>query len=317
MDLSLILCTRNNGRRLRITLGSISHCRIPADLHWEMVLVNHNCTDDTDEIVRDFSGKLPLLYIHELRQGLSHARNAGLKAASGDLILFTDDDVIPGPRWVTSYWTAYQEKPKGFFFGGPVESEFEGEKPDKELLPLAPYSVKGLSWGQEARFLTRNEYFIGSNWACPLDALRATGGFDTRLGPDPSSSMIRAGEETDLMQRLKQNGLSAWYIPQARIVHFVPVSKTTLKHISARWDASGYRLGIQKGKTYAQLPGIGRIPLRAYGNLFKHCLQWVYARSTGKKGYRECRDLRYAVGFIKALRDAQCSTTNNIKKTKV
>ncbi len=65
MDISILICTWNNSKRLRIALDFISHCTIPKGLDWEVVLVNNNCTDDTDKVVEDFSSKLPLKYVNE------------------------------------------------------------------------------------------------------------------------------------------------------------------------------------------------------------------------------------------------------------
>jgi len=193
MDLSVVICTWNNCNRLAITLNSLSHCVIPQALKWELVLVNNNCTDETDQVAQQFTDKLPLVYIHEPQQGLSRARNAGLKAASGDLILFTDDDVKPSPNWIKIYWSAYQERPRGFYFGGPIESEFEGFAPESQLLGWAPPSVRGLNWGDRPRRLSSKEYFISANWACPQQELNAVGGFDIHKGLNASLRNIHIG----------------------------------------------------------------------------------------------------------------------------
>ena len=245
MDLSLIICTWNNSERLRITLDAISSCRIPEKLTWELVVVNNNCTDNTDEIITEFRHQLPIYYVRETIQGLSQARNTGLKTAAGKLIIFTDDDVKPGVGWISTYWHAYLKKPAGFFFGGPVQSEFEGNKPDNELLAYAPPSVKGLDFGAKERKLKTGEKFVSANWACPVDGLITVGGFDTRFGLDPTFGQARIGEETDLMKRLQKAGLSPWYLPDALIVHFVGWQKSTFAHIAGRNQALGFFMGQQ------------------------------------------------------------------------
>lgn len=304
MDLSLIICTWNNCSRLRITLDSISQCTILSNLEWELVLVNNNCTDNTDEVVREFTDALPIVYIHEPRQGLSRARNAGLNVASGSLILFTDDDVKPYKNWLMTYWETYKEKPQGFFFGGPVDCEYESVRPDEELLSLAPPSVKGLDWGTKSRTLSSTESLIAASWACPLKELNTVGGFDIHLGLDPSSGKVRGGEETNLMERLKANGLSPWYIPEAKIVHFVPKDKTTLKHISDREEAWGYYLGIKQQENYKQFSKIAGIPRWMYKDLFKYWLSWIIAKGKRKKGYEEYVRLKHKMGFMRGLRES-------------
>lgn len=87
MKISVIICTWNNAKRLAITLQSFTTCSIPDDVTWEVVLVNNNCTDETDQVVGQFKGKLPLVYVREPQQSLSRARNAGLAVATGRLIV--------------------------------------------------------------------------------------------------------------------------------------------------------------------------------------------------------------------------------------
>ncbi|MGH9460276.1 MAG: glycosyltransferase family A protein, partial [Vicinamibacteria bacterium] len=146
-NLSVLISTWNRSQSLSQTLQSISRCTIPAGLRWELVLVNNNCTDDTDKVAKAFSEFLPIVYVKEPIQGLSRAKNTGLAAASGELILFTDDDVEPCEDWIALYWTSYRATPSGYYFGGPVVSRFELRPPDPELLEVAPPEVRGFEWG--------------------------------------------------------------------------------------------------------------------------------------------------------------------------
>lgn len=305
MDLSVMICTWNNSKRLAITLDTISRCVIPNNLKWELVLVNNNCTDTTDQIAQEFMSKLPIVYVYEPQQGLSRARNAGLQAVSGQFIIFTDDDVKPSPEWLTSYWNTYQEKSKGFFFGGPIDSEFEGPSVDMELLKLAPFSVKGVDYGSQARQLVSHEYFIGPNWACPTKALREIGGFDPNLGLNPATGTIIVGEEKNIMDRLKKIGLTPWYVPEARLIHLVPADKCRLKHIAARNEAGTLHETYENAEKYFKnnrgslLYGL---PRWVYKDAFILWLKWMWARLRLKNGYQEYIEWRRMVGTIKGLR---------------
>ena len=303
MDLSLVLCTWNNCRRLAVTLDALAHCAIPDGLRWELVLVDNNCTDDTERVAASFSDRVPLLYVREPRQGLSRARNAGLGAASGEFVLFTDDDVRPCSAWIATYWECYRSRPTGFLFGGPIDSEFEGARPDEELLSAAPPSVAGLDYGVEERVIADESPFVSANWGCPREILLRLGGFDVEKGLDPSCGRVRGGEETDLMQRLSQRGWRALYLPQARLAHFVPASKCTLQHILARAEAGGLDMGMaQRNATHGWF--IGGIPGWAVKEWFRDWGRWVLARIQGRKGYQEYVRWRAMVRFIAGARDA-------------
>lgn len=302
MDVSVLICTWNNSRRLAITLGALGHCLIPEGLEWEVVVVNNNCTDDTDECIRRFASSLPIVHVHEPQQGLSRARNAGLAVATGSLILFTDDDVKPAHTWVGGYWRGFQQQGRGFYFGGPVRSEFEGTDPDAELLSLAPPSVRGFELGSTPTMLEPHQFFIGPNWACPAEALRKVGGFDVRKGLDPSSGKVLVGEETDLMNRLNESGLRGWYLPEAGVIHMVPGEKCSLKHVAARAEAYWFN-------QIADSPGIqarGRIvfgaPQWTYRAAALAWVKWVLARARGEAAYREYVEFREMLGTIRGFR---------------
>jgi glucosyl-dolichyl phosphate glucuronosyltransferase len=237
MDVTVLISTWNNAKRLAITLETIKGCVIPQGLAWQLVIVNNNCTGNTDSVVNQYVDILPVVYVKEPIQGLSRARNAGLNIATGKLIIFTDDDVRPCRDWIKVYWEAFVQEPTKQFWGGPIESEFEGEKPDDDLLSFAPSSVRGLDFGPGKRLLSDKECFIAPNWAVPSAIIKKIGPFDIHKGLNPSSPILSTGEETDLMYRLKEQGLSGLYLPAARIQHFVPGGKCTLKHILARCEA--------------------------------------------------------------------------------
>ncbi|WP_263808691.1 glycosyltransferase [Salinibacter sp.] len=232
MDISVVLCTYNNAERLRITLQSFCRLNEPEKLDWELVTVNNNSTDDTETVIRSFDDQLPIRYVYEPEQGLSRARNAGLDFAGGELIVFTDDDVKPNSDWLTAYWEAYRERPEGYYFGGPIESEYEGEPPDEDLLRAAPPSVAGLDYGPDARILSPEEIFVGANWACPAGALKEVGMFDESKGLNAQKN-AKLGEEIDLMSKLSED-MKGWYVTKAKIKHFVPSSKSNVEHVVSR-----------------------------------------------------------------------------------
>jgi glycosyltransferase involved in cell wall biosynthesis len=95
IDISLIICTLNRASSLTATLESVTQAiRSAPDLAIEVVLVDNGSNDNTQEIVTGWKSRssFPVIIVQEFQRGLSHARNAGLRASSGDIIAFTDDD---------------------------------------------------------------------------------------------------------------------------------------------------------------------------------------------------------------------------------
>ena len=102
-QVSIVICTRNHAENLKRTLIALTGVLIPEHLNCELIVVDNASTDATRDVVS--SQTLPSLeirYVYESRRGLSNARNAALRVAGGDMILWTDDDVRPPPNWIES-----------------------------------------------------------------------------------------------------------------------------------------------------------------------------------------------------------------------
>jgi glycosyltransferase involved in cell wall biosynthesis len=300
VDISVIICTWNNCQRLAITLESFCQCRIPDHITWELIIVANNCTDRTRGIVDGMMNRLPLVYIEEPIQGLSRAKNTGLRNASGGLVIFTDDDVDPDPRWIDTYWNAFLQQPRGFFWGGPVESKFEGAKPDPNLLNVAPSSVKGLHYGPVRRGLKKGEYFISANWACPRDSFAQVGGFDVNLGLNSKTGEVSTGEERDIMSKLVQAGNHAIYLPEAKIWHFVPESKCNYEHILVRCLA-GARSSARAYEYRLKWLDRGPFKLGLSLQILKRWLSFWGAKISGRGAAKGYVDLRIWMEIYKCL----------------
>ena len=316
MHISIILSTWNNCHRLSKTLDAIAQCVIPKNIQWQIVLINNNCTDQTALIVNSFKHKLPIVYVEEPRQGLSRAKNTGLKVATGRLLIFTDDDICPTKDWVATYWAAYQRRLEGYYFGGPIDSEYESGTPDEEFLAAASYSITGFDWGPTDKILSNVEFFLSANWACPAKYIKSVGGYSECLGLDPTLGVRRVGEEVDLMDRLRDAGLQAWYLSRCRVSHFVPESKCNAQHIGDNAQAHGvysvkskseplflYRRPEMKPWCSNGAISIGGVPLPLYLKSMLLVLQWWFARLKGKGGYREYTSLRFCIGRILGCRE--------------
>jgi glycosyltransferase involved in cell wall biosynthesis len=317
VDVSVVVCTWNNCRRLARTLEAIERCAVPPGVAWELVLVDSGCTDDTPAVARAAAARLPLVSVAEPRPGLSRARNAGVRAVSGTLVVFTDDDVTPVPEWLALYWRAFREHPRPAFFGGPVAPDYEAGPPAPHLLPLASLPIAGLDWGPVPRRLAPHERFLGANWACPREALRRAGDFDVRLGLDASLGRRRVGEEWDMMERLRALGLEPWYLPDVAVRHFVPRHKCRLPYLAGNWAAHGHAAALRDvGDTpFLQSrpelraacrdgAGLGGVPWHVGVRALRAALRAVFARARGERAWAEAYAAwRFHVGVIRGYRE--------------
>ena len=101
LSASVIVCTYNRASSLAQTLESLEKQVVRPGTEWEVVVVDNNSRDDTRAVVEGRQRNWPRIrYLFERAQGLSNARNCGIRAARGEILLFTDDDVCPEPDWV-------------------------------------------------------------------------------------------------------------------------------------------------------------------------------------------------------------------------
>lgn len=223
----------------------------PPQLEWELLVVNNNCTDDTNEVIASFSRVLPITRIFEPSPGLSHARNAAVAHASGDYIVWTDDDVFVGEQWLSAYTTAFRRHPEAAVFGGPIAPWFEGTPPFW-LVSAWPslmnaYATRDL--GPDVIPLSRagNHLPYGANFAIKM-AEQKQRRYDPRLGIMPGRALL--GEETQLIVSILAAGGKGWWVPDARVRHWIPRSRQTLKYVRSYYQA----LGLTQSAKLASVP---------------------------------------------------------------
>lgn len=118
IHLSIVLATRNNAGTLSIFLESLLKCRKPAT--WELIVVDNGSTDHTSAVLGKYKGKLPLTVLYESVPGKSRCLNRGIQHASGEILLFTDDDVIPDNDWLLNHVRVMDSHPEIDIAGGRI-----------------------------------------------------------------------------------------------------------------------------------------------------------------------------------------------------
>lgn len=115
---SVVIATRNRSQWLENTIGSLTkQTRLPD----EIIIVDNASTDDTRAVVHKLQKKLPLRYIYEAKKGIPYARNCGVQAASGDLIVFIDDDAIADENWLKNIEIPFIRDPNIGAVGGLIK----------------------------------------------------------------------------------------------------------------------------------------------------------------------------------------------------
>ena len=242
-QVSVVICTWNRSRLLRLTLEQMTRLDVPAGTTWELIVVNNNCSDDTDSVLAEFSNRLPLVRLLEPTPGKSHAGNHAIREAKGEYIIWTDDDVLVDPNWLKAYVNAFAEWPQASIFAGAIDPWFEEAPP--RWLELAftkvAHAYAALDHGPTGFDLSHDKYPYGANMALKRSAqLREP--YDTRLGPRPNSGI--RGEEMIMARRLLASGSTGRWVPEARVRHFIPPNRQTLAYLREYFLGTGEVLGM-------------------------------------------------------------------------
>jgi glycosyltransferase involved in cell wall biosynthesis len=238
---SVVICTRNRAELLKEALGSVLMCDYA---NFEVIVVDNASDDDSTLRYVDGLADPRVRAISEPVPGLSGARNAGIKSARGELIAFTDDDVVVDKMWLLWFDMAMRSEPEVGCVTGLV--------PSGELrTPTQWMFEKQVHWSN----LTRERFHIsappagnrlfpfqvgvygaGANFAMPRSVLLELGGFDEGLG---IGSPAGGGEDIDMFVRVLLDGRPLIYEPAVIAWHR---HRSDLPALAAQ--AHGYGLGL-------------------------------------------------------------------------
>ena len=253
--ISIIICTYNRDRFIYQTLQHIADNSFDRSA-FEIVLVNNNCTDNTDAECKRFAKAHPDIdfrYFVETKQGLSHARNRGIDESRGDILVFLDDDAFVRSDYLSVLSRQMEQHTDAMAFGGKITPLFEsGEEP--KWLGKWTYSwVSAIDKGSSVVPFEGNSYPIGANMGFRKECIDACGKFNTELGR--SKKNLMGGEEKDIFNRVKDKNYTILYFPDLEVQHVIPPQRTTKEYIKKMALGIGMseRLRTKKLSTAAYL----------------------------------------------------------------
>lgn len=275
LAVTVIVATHNRASLLRQTLEALIAQATPAGLGWEILVVDNASTDDTLEVFRAVAMQAPgrLRYAFEPRLGKSRALNAGIAVARGAVIALTDDDVSPAADWVATAATVLDKRGVDGA-GGRILPRWEVEPPSWLLGSRQLLDYLAIMEFDKPAMLPvppgRHPQVWGANMVFRREALRALGGFDTRLGPVGGRRFCE--EDGDIVRRMLKAGRPVAYDPALTVFHRVP--RARLKRAYFRrvmWD-------MGEGRAFAEvdppvgpsLAGVPRWRFRYVARLFAH-----------------------------------------------
>jgi GT2 family glycosyltransferase/glycosyltransferase involved in cell wall biosynthesis len=234
---SVIICTRNRAEELPDAVALLAAHGSTVNGN-EVIIVDNGSTDATPDVARELATRYPgVRVVHEDNPGLSHARNAGARAAANAHLCYLDDDARPAPGWRQSI--AWGLRADGIVAaGGPIAALWPAEREPAWPSPGLEGALSVLDAGELTRVLTPPEIVYGANWAIRKEALMAVGGFDGHLGYAPDVKI--GSEEVAVAWRLHLRGLGGTvYIPGAAVGHRISADRLNDDFLVSRMFAVG------------------------------------------------------------------------------
>lgn len=232
MDATIIVCTYNRAESLRDTLRALKAQQALAGRAWEVIVVDNNSKDHTRQVVEEFRHEWPLLrYEFESKQGLSHARNHGIAAARGEILLFTDDDVLPEPDWLEVTLAGLQ-KYRADACGGYIAPIWEIPPPDWLTERFYGFLAVRTERSDAYDIISASQAPFGANMAVRKAVFGQVGLFDTSRGR--KGKVLASGEDGELFERILAADLKAVFLGQSRVHHKVESFRLTKRYFR-RW----------------------------------------------------------------------------------
>ncbi len=302
--LSIVICTYNRAQLLKETIKSILLLEKDARFSYELIIIDNNSTDHTKDTVDSFQNKFngSLHYIKENRQGKSYALNTAIKASQGDILIFTDDDVLLDPLWLKATYDCFlTHRCDGM--GGRVLPIYTSETPQwiKSRATQLSGSIVIYDQGEDLKLYKKNmNPFIGANFAFRKEMFNEFGDFKVDIGP---GTRIIVGEDTEFVERLIDNNKKLIYNPQALVHHPIDIKRLNLRHI-AKWNMALGRFDalreIKSKESFVYYLGVPRYLFK--GVLFDslrilaHCFEYPKLLNAWRSFFRK-------IGMIQEYRE--------------
>lgn len=251
MKISVIIPTHNRAETLRNAIESI--ILLLGEAVFELVIVDNNSTDNTKEIVESY----PLLakYVFEGRTSFTMARKTGADNATGDILLYLDDDVLVQPGSLRNIVDIFSRYPDCGIIAGRIEPKFTQEPPAWVLACQKSFNGWSLYNSETYSFL-RESFQEAPSAAGPMMAIRRTAfdlargfppdtvGVETNKGKKSFNKLYIGPGDYGLCLRVRELGFKVYFSENIAVLHVIPSVRFTVEFWRSRVIGEAYQEAI-------------------------------------------------------------------------
>jgi glycosyltransferase involved in cell wall biosynthesis len=303
---SVVICTYNRAALLPAAIDDVLAQNDSQTPPLELLVIDNNSTDETRAVVERVAARDERVrYLRETKQGLSHARNAGIAAARAPLIAFTDDDVRVGPDWLSTIVRTVRAHPGVSVVGGRVLPVWPAPPPPwltaEHWGPLAL-----VDYGEHpVRVDAGNPLcLVGANLAIVRSAFDLVGGFAADVQRVRDS--VGSSEDHEFLLRLFGAGGFGIYDPGI-VIHADVQPDRLERAYHRRWHTGHGHFHALMRPEYLERSNTGRlfdVPAHMYRSAARDAAAWARARLRRDDAVAFSREvrLRFFRGFFRTRR---------------
>jgi glucosyl-dolichyl phosphate glucuronosyltransferase len=306
MDVSVVLPTYNRAASLQTTLATFSHLAVPSGTTWELLVVDNNSTDGTRDVIERAarSARFCIRYVFEKTQGRSAALNRGIAEAKGEIIAFTDDDVLLHPEWLTGLIHTFEEFDCAGV-AGRIVPLWNHPKP-RWLEMEGQQAIVNFELGDESKEIRFAP--MGANSAFRKQVFTRHGLFRLDLGVSGSQHTITC-DDTEFGERLIRGGEKIMYSPSAIIYHPVDPQRATKEYFLSWYYYNGRSLTRTAG-----LPDEGvfyfGVPRWLYRELLSNAARWIFCLDGTRRFHHRLTTYRSVGNMMESHRLSRLKARN-------
>ncbi len=308
-EVSVIICTYDRPPLLKGAIESVIAQRFDRCMY-EIIVIDNGKNPITQEVVEEIRKISPIniVYEKEETQGLSFARNRGLKIAQGRIVIYLDDDEVAQDGWLREIYDTYQINSLIGCVGGKIIPVFMNNPTPSWYSKELQGFFGGVDNGDVVHEINiNNEYLGGGNISFKRQIVFDLGMFNTNLGI--RGNTFYSGEETELYVKIMQMGYKVIYNPNAITYHLIEKERISKKHLYRRAFQNGISDAFSDYKSYKNIHGKSREPifhimtkytlilLKCFGSLVKGTFESEQKKM--KASLSLCRSFGKIYGLIK------------------
>ena len=301
-DISVVVPTFNGADRLPSLLEGVRKLLIPKTLSWEIIVIDNNSTDNTDDVVKSLQQqwqRCPFRCGFEPRQGAAYARRAGVDLAQGHYIVFVDDDVLLDPHWIVRAWEFARIHSDAGAIAGPIIGNYEAPPPDgfariQGYLAVRDYpaynnqislfSPEALRLPPSAALLVNRQAWLE---AVPREQILT--------GRTPQ--LLVQGDDYEPLLHLHRQGWKIWFVPELVSYHQIPAWRLTQQYLLDIARACGlatYTLRLVNASRSQHMYLAWKTILGNLKRLLIRGLEWLFSNPSMRK------IIRIEIAFLSA-----------------